>query len=254
MIPGQREFEVFLPVGYTDQTGRIQRRATLRKMTGHEEALLYDASLTAGQLVSELLRSCLLKIGLLETLDANLVTQLYTADRNYLLLELRRITLGDRLTATYTCPRCGGSIPVVEDLGQIEVRRLPEGEAVADIGVQLEDGYVDSQGVCHQEVTLTLPRGVDEEFVAPLAARNLPRAQDVLLLRCIKQFGTLPKAALEAYGIKILRDLTLSDRQRLYAALNKQMPGVNFLRAVECRQCGMTFQGVLDVTHFFTLS
>ena len=253
MTQGQREFEVFLPIGYADEAGRVQRRAVLRKMTGHEEALLYDTSLTAGRLVTELLRSCLVRLGELEAVDAGLVAQLYTADRNYLLLELRRITLGDHLAAAYTCPRCGASVPVAEDLGQLEVRRLPEGQGLADITVHLEDGYVDRQGTLHSDVTLTLPRGVDEEFVSPLAATDLLRAQDALILRCVKRFGALPKAALEAYGVKILRDLTMGDRGRLHAALNGQLPGVNFVRPVQCGQCGTTFQGVLDVTHFFTL-
>jgi hypothetical protein len=255
MTQGQREFEVFLPIGYVDAAGRGHRRAVLRKMTGHEEALLYDASLTAGRLVTELIRSCLLRLGDLEAVDANVVAQLYTADRNYLLLELRRITLGDRLAAAYTCPQCSASVPVTEDLAQLEVRRLPEGQALADIMLHLEDGYVDRQGTLHSEVTLTLPRGVDEEFVAPMAARgDLLRAQDALILRCIRRFGTLPQAELEAYGVKILRDLTLGDRQRVCAALNGQLPGVDFSRSVQCGQCGTAFQGVLDVSGFFTLS
>ncbi len=254
MTQGRREFEVLLPIGYSDAAGCVHRRAVLRKMTGHEEALLYDTSLTAGRLVTELLRSCLLQLGDLETVDANVVAQLYTADRNYLLLELRRITLGDRLAAAYTCPQCGASVPVTEDLARLEVRRLPEGQALADITLHLEDGYVDRQGTLHTEVTLALPRGVDEEFVAPMAAKDLVRAQDALILRCIRRFGTLPRAELEAYGVKILRDLTLGDRQQLCAALNDQLPGVDFSRSAQCGQCGTAFQGVLDVSRFFTLS
>jgi len=80
------------------------------------------------------------------------------------------------------------------------------------------------------------------------------RLQDVLLLQCIKRFGTLPKAALEGYGIKILRDLTLGDRQRLQKALSQESPGVNFQRAIHCGHCGTTFKGVMDVSGFFVLS
>jgi hypothetical protein len=256
MRPGQREFEAILPIGYIDEGGRGHRRAVLRKMRGHEEALLYDPTLSAGQLVTALIHSCLLRLGDLEAeaVDAELVSQLYTADRNYLLLELRRITLGDRLQASYLCPRCGSDVPVVEDLGQIPVRRLEEGSTLADIELELEDGYVDRDGAHHTDLVLTLPRGADEEHVSPLAARDPLKAQDALLLRCIKRFGTLPKAALEAYGVKILRDLTLGDRQRLQQALNGQMPGVDFRRSVHCGGCGTAFEGVLDVSGFFTLS
>jgi hypothetical protein len=254
MEPRQREFEALLPIGYTDESGRVHRRAVIRKMRGHEEALLYDPTLTAGQLVTELIRNCLVRLGELESIEADVVAGLYTADRNYLLLELRRVTLGDQLRASYRCPRCGSDVSVVEDLSQLPVRRLDEGQTLADITLELEDGYVDREGTLHTELTLTLPRGVDEEFVSPMAARDPLKAQDALVLRCIKRFGTLPQAALEAYGVKILRDLTLGDRQRLHQALNGQMPGVDFRRSVRCGGCGTVFEGVLDVSGFFTLS
>ena len=56
------------------------------------------------------------------------------------------------------------------------------------------------------------------------------RARDAMILRCIETFGTLPRAALEAYGIKILRDLTLGDRRAIYRALDGEAPGVDFRR------------------------
>ncbi len=250
----QREFPVLLPIGYREDTGRVHRQAVLRKMRGHEEALLYDSSFTAGRLVTELIRSCLVRLGDLESITTQMVSQLYTADRNYLLLELRRITLGDRLPASYVCPRCGSEVSIVQDLGQVPVRRLEEGQTLPDLTVPLEDGYVDREGMLHSQVVLTLPRGVDEEFVSPVAEQDPLKAQDILLLRCVKRFGTLPKSALEAYGVKILRDLTLGDRQRLHQALNNRMPGVDLCFPLRCGQCGTCFEGVMDVTNFFVLS
>lgn len=251
MASNQRQFEVLLPIGYTDDSGRTHRQAWLHKMRGHEEALLYDLSLSSGRLVTELIRSCLVQLGTIEDVDADLVGQLYTADRNYLLLEIRRITLGDRLAASYPCPRCGASVVVTEDLGQIEVRRLPEGERLADITVALDDGYTDRAGTTHVDLALSLPRGVDEEIVSPMVERDPMKAQDALLLRCIERFGGLSRAALEAYGVKILRDLTMADRQRIQAALADQAPGVNFHRIIQCGPCGSRFPGVLDVSNFF---
>lgn len=254
MIVPQHEYEVELPVGYSDPAGRLHRRATLRKMRGHDELLLYDTALNPGRLVSELLSSCLLRLGELAPVPVEVAAELYTADRNYLLLALRRITLGDALRAGYRCPGCGAEVTVQEDLGGLAVRRLADGERLADLRVELEDGYVDRDGVRHSEVLLTLPRGVDEEFVAPMLVKDPLKAQDALLLRCIKRFGSLPQAVLEAYGVKILRDLTLGDRRRLQCAFSAQLPGVDFVRLVECGQCGTRFESVLDVADFFAVS
>ncbi len=250
----QREYKVTLPIGFKDETGRVHRQATIRKMRGHEEALLYDASYNAGQLVTELIRNCLVQLGDLESIEDATVSQLYTADRNYLLLELRRITLGDKLHAVYICPRCGNNVSVMEDLGQLEVRRLDESQTLDEIALKLEDGYVDREGTRHVDMVLTLPRGVDEEFLGSMAEKDPLKVQDAFLLRCITSFGTLKKAALEAYGVKMLRELTLGDRQRLKGALNGQLPGVDFQRSIQCNECGLAFKEVLDVSSFFALS
>jgi hypothetical protein len=248
-----RRFKVELPIGMTDSGGQIHRTAHLRKMTGVEEALLYEPSLTAAQLVTELLASCLVDLGGLEMVDTNVVSALYSADRNYLLLELRRITLGDYLRAVYVCPRCHSEVMLEEDLGTLAVRRLGEDEAVKTIEVVLLDGWRDQHDELHTEVVLDLPRGVDEEFVAKTARRDPLAARDALLLRCIRRFGSVPRVQLEAFGLKILRELTLGDRRKLFTAIDEHSPGVHFRRRVRCGHCEAPFDTVLDAAGFFAL-
>jgi hypothetical protein len=247
------EREVVLPVGHADPSGKVHRRAAIRKMRGHEEALLYDTSLSAGRLVTELLRGCLLRLGETTDITSNMVSRLYSADRNYLLIELRRFTLGDALPCSYLCPGCGADVAIVEDLGRLEVRRLEEGATPQGLVLDLEDGYQDRDGVQHTTLRLRLPRGDDEELVSETAEKDPLRARDALILRCIESFGALPRAALEAYGIKILRELTLGDRRRIYRALDTGAPGVDLKRSVRCPGCGARFEALLEASHFFAL-
>lgn len=248
------ERETLLPVGCEDASGRLRRTASLRKMRGHEEALLYDPSLSAGRLVTELLAGCLTRLGEATEVTANDARRLYSADRNYLLLEIRRFTLGDALPCTYGCPACGADNRVVEDLGQIEIRRHEGEQAPQSVLVSLEDGYRDRDGVVHTELRLRLPRGFDEEFVAETAERDPLRARDALILRCIDSFGTLPRAAIEAYGVRMLRDLTLGDRRLIYRAMDVGAPGVDFRRQLWCGRCEAPFEAVLEVSNFFLLN
>ena len=250
-VGGHREFETTLPVGYRDPAGRVHRRVVLRKLTGHEEALFYDASLTAARLTTEIIKGCTLRLGDLTEVSGEVATGLFSADRNYLLVELRRITLGDELRASYACPACKEENSVVENLGNLTVRRIPEGESPVAIPVVLVDGYRDRDGIVHKEVTLRLPRGTDEEHVSRTAETDLLRARDAFLLRCVESFGTLPKSALEAYGIKILRELTLGDRRRIYEALDRHAPGVDFRRRLVCSACSAPFEAVLEASGFF---
>jgi len=248
------ERETLLPIGLEDASGRLRRTATLRKMRGHEEALLYDPSLSAGRLVTELLAGCLTRLGEDGEVTVNDVRRLYSADRNYLLLEIRRFTLGDAMACAYGCPACGAHNRVVEDLGRVDVRRYEGDRAPESVSITLEDGYRDGDGAVHRDLRLRLPRGDDEEFVAETAERDPLRARDALILCCIDQFGALPRAAIEAYGLKMLRDLTLGDRRLIYQAMDAGAPGVDFRRQLHCSQCDAPFEAFLEASNFFLLN
>jgi len=242
-----------LPVGQRDEQGSWQRVATLRKMRGSDEALLYDPSIGPAELVSRLLGGCIVKLGEARGIGTDQVTRLTSADRNYLLLELRRITLGDRLGCWYTCPRCGHEVSVLEDLGAISVRRLAEDERPEPYEIELDDGWRDRHGAVHTKVMLRLPTGVDEEFIARTAEHDPFQARDALLLRCIESFGTLPERELQAYGVKVLRELTLGDRRSLFRAFERNAPGVDFRRVIQCGHCEVRFETMLDAAAFFEL-
>src|SRR5262249_32011941 len=96
-----REIEVVLPAGVAAQDGRVRRDASIRKIRGHEEALLYNTALSPADLVTELLRGCLVRLGASTDITKALVEGLCSADRAYLLLEIRRATLGDRVDVTH---------------------------------------------------------------------------------------------------------------------------------------------------------
>ena len=241
--------DVRLLVGVRDPSGNVARDARLRKLTGHEEELLYDPTLSAGRLITELLRRCVTALGDLPTpLAPELVWQLTVADRDLLLVELRRHSLGDRLRALYTCPSCGAEVAVDEDLAQIPTREAGEHLQVT---VRLVDGYLDRSGVLHDEVVLRAPTGEDQDQVLRMTGHDPLRARDALLLRCIVRFGKLRRAELEGLGLKLLRDLTLGDRRAIFQAMEEQLPGVDFRRRARCGACGGRFETVLDATDFF---
>lgn len=252
----RRETEVTLPIGLVDEEGHTHRSAVLRKMTGREEAILADKrnQRNGGRLVTELLASCLVRLGDLPRSGAATVERMYSADRNFLLLKLRTLTFGPELQATYSCPTCGESISLTEDLEELPVRLLAEGESPDEIVVQLEDGYTDKDGQVHTALTLRLPRGDDESAVAPQMRQNPSLGKNALLSRCLRTLGDLPRHRLEALGPKILADLTMTDRRLIDRAINQAAPGVDLLREIACGACGGTFKTTLDMTNFLALA
>lgn len=252
---GKREMELTLPIGYTDQEGRLHRSFVLRKMTGKEEAILADRrnQRNGGRLITELLHSCMVQMGDMPKNGTGPIAGLYSADRNYLLIKLRSITFGAELQAEYSCPACGEGMRVTEDLDELPVRELSDGDSAEEIKVELEDGYVDRDGSVHTALTLRLPTGADEEAVAPQMRQNASLGKNALLARCIKSLGDIPKHRLEALGPKILSDLTMTDRRLIDRALNQGAPGIDLVREYECPNCGHVFKSTLDLTHFLAL-
>ncbi len=251
----RREFEVTLPVGYTDPEGTTHRRVVLRKMTGREEAILADRKYqrNGGKLVTELLHNCIVGLGDLESNGRGPVMGMYSVDRNYLLLKLRSITFGAELEASYTCPGCGESLSTIENLDELPVRVLADGEEAQELAVELADGYVDREGQVHTALTMRLPTGADEEAVAPQMRDNPSLGKNALLARCVKSLGEVPVHRLEALGPRIMSELTMSDRRLVDKALNEAAPGVDLVRELECPRCSKSFPASLDLSNFLAL-
>ena len=254
--PARRVFEFTLPVGYTDTEGTVHRDVVLRKMTGREEAILADRKYqrNGGKLVTELLNSCIVRLGDLESNGRGPVSAMYSADRNFLLLKLRSITFGPELEATYACPACGESIPVTENLDELPVRMVPEGEEQQEVAIELEDGYVDREGQVHTALTMRLPTGADEEAVAPQMRENASLGKNALLARCVTSLGEVPPHRLEALGPRIMSELTMTDRRLIDRSLNEAAPGVDLVRELECPRCAKTFSASLDLSNFLALA
>jgi hypothetical protein len=257
---GPREHEVRLPVGHLDDDGRLHRTARLRKMTGHEEALLADRKLRSngGRMVTELLAGCVRAIGEIVAVDRNLIGGLTSPDRNFLLLELRKLTFGSELEAHYTCPSCHETTVAVEDLDTFPVRH-GDGAAIPEIDVTLADGFEDrSKDAWYDVLRFRLPVGTDEERVAMTARENAARGTNALLARCLIAVAgdgeEMPEGRRNALGTKILSDLTMGDRARIERAFRDEMPGLDLSREFECGACGRPMRTSLDLTSFFTPS
>lgn len=249
-----REFDFELPVGYVDEDGRVHRAVTLRKMTGHEEAILADKKIrqNGGLMVTQLLASCIRRLGDIQPVTRQVVSQLTSPDRNYLLLELRKITFGKELEATYVCPACGESTRQLQDLDELPVREA-QGEGRTEVVVELEDGWEDKDGQVYTSMVFRLPTGADEEKVALALKENPSRGMNSLLTRCLVECGDMPANRREALGTKLISDLTMSDRARIEQAFRRETPGLDLSQEVICDSCGRTFKTTLDLTGFFTV-
>jgi hypothetical protein len=254
--PRQREFEFTLPIGYEDADGQVHRAAVLRKMTGRDEALMAEKRnrTNGARMITELLGSCLLRLGTVERPGVKVAQQLFSADRHFLLVKLREVTFGAEMQATYACSTCHEATVLTEDLSELEVVQLPGGELPEDLYVELDDGYVDRGGGLYLSMVFRHPVGTDEERIAAAVRENPSRGKNALMARCLKAMGDMPTAKLEALGTAIFQDMTLTDRGLIDHAMNNGGPGIKLRRTITCANCGREYEAALDMSNFLVAS
>jgi hypothetical protein len=148
-------------------------------------------------------------------------------DRDYLILQLRRITLGEEFHAVFACPACGTKMDVNFETKDVPVTFRPQ--AAADHLIPL-----DSATNIERKVRFRLPCGADQEAVL---GHNSRRAAELLLDRCILDSGGIP--------------LSLDEREAVADAMDRLAPQVDLELDLACPQCAKQFLAPFDTTAFF---
>jgi hypothetical protein len=124
--------DVVLSRGLIDEQGTQYRHASLRTLSGLQEAAWADAGdPLARDRIHALLSASLERIGDYERPDADLVAALSRSDQSRLLFGLRRLLFGERILVVTRCanPGCGELIDIsmrVDELSEPEPQAQPE--------------------------------------------------------------------------------------------------------------------------------
>jgi hypothetical protein len=221
------EERVVLPGGLVGDAGDgCLTTAVLRPLTGAEEEWLAShPDAPSAVAVTHLLSHCLLGLGE-RTPDRDLVRRLLVGDRDFLMLQLRRLTLGDQLQAVVSCPACTAPMDVDFRLGDVPVQPRPQRRASYTIEV--------SDGPQPRTIHFRLPTGADQEEVLDA---ELEDAAAALLARCVLDPGD---------GV-----LSEAEMMAVEAAMETQAPGIDLELDVSCPECGAASVIPFDLTRFF---
>ncbi|HEX3151328.1 MAG TPA: hypothetical protein VHR66_24835 [Gemmataceae bacterium] len=223
MVPQQGSaWEVELPGGLIDASGRRLARAELRPLTGAEEDwVATHPGIPNAAAVTGVLNACLVRFDD-SSVDRELVKRLLVGDRDYLMLQLRCITLGDQFRAVIHCPACSAKMDVDFAVHDIPIEPRPRASAMHTLE---RDG---------RTLQFRLPTGSDQEAVINL---DLPDAIDALMGRCLIDDGGIP--------------LTAEDRTAMIDAMDCLAPQVDVELNLTCPECGHGFVTPFDTTAFF---
>lgn len=238
--------------GYKDENGVTHKEFTLREMTGKDEEAIHktDVKNNGSKVVTTLLTRCVTSIGTLTPKSVggrqkweNIIKSLFTGDQDYMLIQLRKISVGEEVELNHVCPNkdCKAKLNTILTLDELEV--IPfDGERVIEF--ELPRGYKDRKGVKHTTGTMRLPTGLDREILTPLAKTNLAKAETVMLTRLCKFDDG-------AYvDDDVMSSLSIRDREYLQNLLREHFFGVKLETEVTCDSCGESFIGSFNASNF----
>ena len=245
------EFVFEMLAGYKDKDGVTHKEFTLREMTGKDEEAIHksDVKSNGSKVVSVLLSRCVTRIGTLTPKSLGkqkweeLIKSLFTGDQDYMLIQLRKMSIGEEIELNHVCPNkdCKAKLNTVLSVDELEV--IPfSGERVIEF--ELPRGYKDKKGVLHKTGTLRLPTGLDREVLTPLAKTNLAKAETVMLTRLCKFDDG-------AYiDDDVMGSLSIRDREYLQKLLQEHFFGVKLETEITCDSCGESFMGSFNASNF----
>lgn len=228
---------LLLPAGVLDAQGRVYREVRVRELTGADEEALFERATGSGaRRVSAFLSRAIESVAGLEAtpIDEAFAAGLQLGDRDYLLLRLRQMDLGDAVHQVVRCPGCGAKVDVDLLISEVPVRRLDEPRACYE--VQLGGSTL----------RLRLPDGEDQAAVEDLAMANPAAANTRLFARLVQDIdgrGAPTESDVRAWPAAL--------RAQLGAWLAAHLPGPDLFLDLGCPHCKAAMSYAFDLNTFF---
>lgn len=239
-----------LPGGIFTQDGNLYNDVELKPLTGREEEIITekeDEKLVA-TLLTQILQNCIKRIGPFTEINSEIVQNLLIADRDYLLLCLRRLTFGNKVEARVHCPnqKCGELLDISFNIKDLKISKKKLGNGIFSATLSQRAAYRDENNVLHDEIEFTLPVVGDQEEAAKIYYENESKALTTLFTRCIKRIGSITEINEE-----LVSSLSILARREIELMIKEHSPNVDLDINVSCPECGLQFKSPFDVHNFF---
>ena len=222
----------FLPGGLWADAREPIRTLLLRPVEEQDQAFLLDTrtGLAPATRASRLLARCV------EEGWQHLVPALTVGDREALLLQLRRLTLGDDMECLVSCPApdCGTLLQVELDVRDVLLPAYSDVRREYELTAGREGATV--------PVRFRLPQAADLDRASDIASLDPERAATELLEACVREVSGA--ADLSLRGVD---DQAVEAIEQKMAELD---PQAEIELDLSCSQCSQPFSVVLDAGAF----
>jgi hypothetical protein len=220
-----------LPCGLLQPDGTLVKSVKVREITGVEEDMLASKKTAPTKKMGELLAGCTLAVG--DVIDPpevrKAVSQLLVGDRVFLLLAIRRVSLGDIYPFKEKCPECGVITLYDIDLSTLEVKSMPDPakrsyETVTDKGTKVRWHPMD---------------GLGEERLSVLQTE-----QDKVTLSLLVRIDMIND---QPPSVGMIKRMGMRERTAIRDAFQEAEGGVDTSLDFTCVKCEHEFKGEMDI-------
>lgn len=187
-----------------------------------------------------ILLQCLKKVGSVSLINGKLLNELLLGDRDFLMLEIRRVSMGDIITATVECGECNKKIEVKFNLDEIKCKTLAECQSEIVDGIR---GFWIKNDEPKVNAFFRFPKGEDQAAILPFLQKNPIDANYRLYALCLVQWDGEKKKFNSDFFEKMNTNLL----DVIDEAFSENQPGPDLSQTVSCPVCAndieMTFQG-----------
>ena len=214
--------------------GKLQTIAEIIPMTGAVRKMIARPEIRANpaKVIDTILMQCVKSVGSVPKLKKDVADRLFMADRDFLIMEIRRISLGDTVNSVLQCGSCNAKLSVSIDLRtDVPVKKLEEMTYKI-----VEDNVVfvlEDKGL-KLKATFRFPNGGDQHAVALLYKKNPIEANYALYQRCLIDWNGTPAEDLPAgfFENQSLRIVDYIDEHFM-----ENMPGPDMRVPMNCNEC-----------------
>lgn len=200
----------------------------IHPLTGREEDWLANSrEVPPALLASRLIDACVVSVDG-EQPPPRLARRLLSGDRDYLILQIRRLSLGDDIRAVVTCPECDKDMDVNFNADEIGVDGQPQYRYSYTLELEARDDLPSTS------VEFRLPIGADQEAIARLSPAE---AATGLFSRCLLNDGGYALTELEI--------------DRVISMMGSVAPAINLELDLVCPDCGHKFVFPFDTSSYF---
>lgn len=246
-----------LPCGYVDAAGTLHTEVQLKEISGRDEDMLNNEGMPPSKKMNALLASCVLRIGTITDKGtiSSVVADLLVGDRVFLILAIRRVSLGDNYPYKDTCPECERESLMSLNLGELEVQkmkdplkrvfdaRMPSRAAIKQWASTGEDiPEPEKSAPSGKTIRFKMLTGRDEEKIAKANKSKGEDSVSALLGLRILMLDDKPPT------IEELQDLTMAERSYIRdVVFRRDDGGVDTTLEVTCPTCDHDFKRELDI-------